>query len=495
MQKSLLLILCFFVGNAARSQNLQWLQTAALPEYTQPEAVRVSPTGSVYLCTSRDSVGVKVVSSLQKTFPNGTPVWTKSVRGQVVFRDVQINVSGEIFICGAFKGNVQLDAIPLTGGSSVWTGFFAMADSNGTFSWAKKLSVPNKDLIPRSMSQETNGHFYIACVGNANNSTGTSVYKADLAGNILSTKNINNDGGFVSHILTDAGGNIYLTGTCSSQASFDGNPSQLPGMDYQNMLLKYDSNFQFQWVRNREHVTFDYINKIGFSGNKVFWSLVEYRPGSAEIRKLIRFSATGTPEDSTQEVVSGADGGRPVFSMTAGGTGFLTYNIGPRFVFNLVDTGLNTVWKDSTNVVGNLTPYPIITDVAGGKIVIAATHVADTLRLANQALPNPNAGGLFLNSDVFMACWKAPASVPASIKRGGSVGGSLAELYPNPTIAYLWIKNISPAAIITCLDANGKDLFTLKGTNVIDVRSLPAGLYFLRIWQEGQEQILRFVRN
>lgn len=492
LKKLLPLAICLLIFGLAHSQNLQWLQTSTLPEYTQTEAIRVSPTGSVYLCTARDSLGVKAVSSIQKLSSSGVRLWTNTLRGQVMFTDLQVAGSGNILVCGAYKNNIQLGNTSLSGSATLWSGFVAMADTNGNFAWAKKIALPNKSLIPRSMNPERNGSFFMACEGTPANSFGVSAYKMDLAGNILSTKIINNDGGSVSHIITDATGNIYLTGTCSGLASFDGNPSQLPGVDYQSMLLKYNPNFQFQWVRNRRHVTQDLINKIGVAGNKVFWCVVDYNQGIKGTRKLIRFDTTGSPEDSLQQSIPSADGGRPVFSMAQGGRGLLAYNIGPRFVFNVVDTGLNIVWKDSTNVVGSLDQYPLAVDMGLSSMVFSAAHNADTLRIAGKKLGNPNAGGMLLNSDVFVAYWSAPVATFMRDKEKVSV--KLPHLYPNPTTAYLWIKNTSASATIICSDAAGKHLFVTKETNYLNVQALPAGQYFLRIQQEadGQEQVLRF---
>ena len=177
MQKALLLAICLLAGSAVHSQTLQWLKSSGLPEYTRTEALKVSPTGSVYLCTSRDSVGNTVVSSIQKTSAAGMPVWTKSLLGQVMITDLQVGTGGKLFLCGAYKEAIQLDAISLTGAANLWTGFVAMADTDGAFSWATKLEVPGKNLVPRSISAETNGGFYVACVGTPVNSSGVSVYK------------------------------------------------------------------------------------------------------------------------------------------------------------------------------------------------------------------------------------------------------------------------------------------------------------------------------
>ena len=259
------------------------------------------------------------------------------------------------------------------------------------------------------------------------------------------------------------------------------------------MLLKYDSSFAFQWVRNREHATFDYVNKIGLHEGKVFWSLVEYQQGSNVTRKLISFSVAGAPEDSIQSAVSGAGGGRPAFSMNSGGTGLLAYNIGPRFVFKLVDSALNTIWKDSTNLVGNLDAYPIAADFSGGKMVVSAAHNADTLRLAGIALSNPNTGGQLINNDVFIACWKVPLAV--SVLQWRTTTGTLAEIYPNPATDFLWLKNVSSSAKVVCLDAAGRQVFDQTGAAALSVQALPTGLYLLRMVQNGREQVLRFEKE
>ena len=64
------------------------------------------------------------------------------------------------------------------------------------------------------------------------------------------------------------------------------------------------------------------------------------------------------------------------------------------------------------------------------------------------------------------------------------VGQSVVQISPNPAKDYFTISGLQHPGVVTLIDANGKNIMTSKtngSTSKIDISSIPAGMYFVRV--------------
>ncbi|MCF8258028.1 MAG: T9SS type A sorting domain-containing protein [Flavobacteriales bacterium] len=72
------------------------------------------------------------------------------------------------------------------------------------------------------------------------------------------------------------------------------------------------------------------------------------------------------------------------------------------------------------------------------------------------------------------------------------------SLFPNPTSAAVRINGLTGATAIELIDAMGRVVLTtslLPDQNTVDMHSLPAGTYILRLMDAEGVKVARVVRN
>ena len=75
---------------------------------------------------------------------------------------------------------------------------------------------------------------------------------------------------------------------------------------------------------------------------------------------------------------------------------------------------------------------------------------------------------------------------------------SPAKLYPNPAVNELTIEELAPGATLRICDPLGKTVKTIitsQDKTVIDVRGLPAGIYFIEILSGEKRSVQKFVKS
>jgi hypothetical protein len=94
---------------------------------------------------------------------------------------------------------------------------------------------------------------------------------------------------------------------------------------------------------------------------------------------------------------------------------------------------------------------------------------------------NENGSPLVTDSKFFAQI--TPNCNPITPIQDGTVTKSF-NVYPNPAYGMLHIRNAPASSDITLFDLHGKELLvqkTTKGEVELDIRSLPKGLYLLRV--------------
>lgn len=241
-----------------------------------------------------------------------TYLWAKAISGNVesIQRSIVADASGNVYIYGVFFGTVDFDpgpgtynVTPVPYGCNI---YMAKYDVNGNFLWIKNIPI-TASYGGNSMVLDADGNILIAGFYSGSNidfdpnsgtaflssvSGSTDIYfaKYDAGGNYLWAKSIGSTGtDAASQILTDANGNILLTGTFSGTVDFN------PGAGVNSLtasgtsdifLAKYDANGNYLWAEQLGGSNTEDVRDIAvdLSGNifltGTFYTTADFDPGS-----------------------------------------------------------------------------------------------------------------------------------------------------------------------------------------------------------------------
>jgi hypothetical protein len=194
----------------------------------------IDNAGNVYL--TRDAM-------LYKYGTNGSFLWSRSTgdRGGgniVIDKAGNINITGELgngeITIGTGPNSVIFNSVPLH--------FIAQFDSLGNIKWAQQVPVGGV----KGIDTDSDNNIYVIASGQ----TGISLYKYNINGDTIWYKNAK--GGRVNDIAIDIKNNIFITGTISSNATFD--DIIVTNLSYTNNMFvaKYNTEGEVQWVANAE---------------------------------------------------------------------------------------------------------------------------------------------------------------------------------------------------------------------------------------------------
>lgn len=250
-------------------------------------------------------------SFFSKAQPNLSHTWSKSLNntqgfiGSVEGKAIVSDNSGNTYVVGQFYTSADFDpgagaANLISAGSSDI--FFAKYDASGNYVFAKQIGSTQDD-IPTAITIDAAGNICItgsfigtvdfdpgsgtANLTTPNNSPDIFFAKYDASGNYLFAKKIGSTGFDYGYgISTDAGNNIYLTGTFQGFVDFD------PGAGTTNIfasgsdlfIAKYDASGNFAWVKTMGGTTIQPRGiKIDNSGNIIlagdFSGTLDFDPG------------------------------------------------------------------------------------------------------------------------------------------------------------------------------------------------------------------------
>lgn len=226
----------------------------------------------------------------------GNFLWAKQIGGTDydIVHCIDVDVSGNIFATGYFKGTADFD--PGTGSYNLTTHtsysdvFILKLNANGNLIWAKQLGGTTEYEDGRAITVDASGNVYSIgeFKGTGDFDPGPSTYnltsfsynqndifisKLDPSGNFLWAKQlggINSDFGY--SISIDASGNVYTTGGFYGTADFDPGPGtfNLTSIGYADIFIsKLDPSGNFLWAK---HVmgtqdNFGYSICVDASGN------------------------------------------------------------------------------------------------------------------------------------------------------------------------------------------------------------------------------------
>ncbi len=288
MKKIYLLVLFVICGflNTTNAQNFQWAKSFDGPGgYDYGTSVAVDASGNVYTTGGfNDSVDFdpgaatlyihsKGASDIfvSKLDASGNLVWIKTIGGSEDEwgNSIAVDASGNVFITGIFRDNVDFDPGAATYNLIAQSGdvFVCKLNASGNFVWARSMGGFVDDL-GSSIALDASGNVYTtgyfgstadfdpgAGTYNLTTSGGQNMFvsKLDASGNFVWAKAMS-DGthSYGNSICLDAAGNVYTTGYFLGTADFD------PGAGTYNLttlggdevfISKLDALGNFVWAK------------------------------------------------------------------------------------------------------------------------------------------------------------------------------------------------------------------------------------------------------
>lgn len=250
----------------------------------------------------------------------GNFVWAKAFLGSDYINPYTLttDANNNIFSSGTFYGTYDFDpGIGQTNLSASQTDdiYVTKLNSNGNFTWAKKLGNNNYENVEGIVTDQA-GNVYISATftDTLDTDPGANVVnlitqndailmlKLNATGDFVWSKKIEGNGyTYPENIDINSQGHIYLTGYFDGVADFDpGNSinNLTSAGDYDIFVSKYDENGNFILAKNIGDISADggFDIKVSTNGSiyvtGVFGGTVDFNPGAA-VNNLTSISAGG----------------------------------------------------------------------------------------------------------------------------------------------------------------------------------------------------------
>ncbi len=260
------------LGKYNRNGVREWIQQFGTTTEDRGNAVAVDGQGNVYVAgyTLGEVDGANHPpfgdqdAFLAKYDSNGNRLWIRqlSTGSHDYATGVTVDVTGNVYIAGLTDGDMDgTGAQTYHGASDI---FVAKYDSSGTQQWAKQFGTSGADEA-RSMTSD-GGNVFVTGITNGDlDGAGSQTYrgesdlfilKLDSSGNV---QWLRQHGTFVGDeangITLDGLGNVYLTGITTGDHDGAGAGVNAGGGDI--FVLKYDSNGNLRWIRQRGSNQYD----------------------------------------------------------------------------------------------------------------------------------------------------------------------------------------------------------------------------------------------
>ncbi len=424
---------------------------------------------------------------------NGNFIWAKQVGADnilsSIFRSIEVDQSGNIYLAGHFNNTVDFDPGPSTFNLTTDNStdiFYMKLDTNGNFAWAKQIGNLSDNDRAKDMSIDGQ-HLYltgyyrglvdfdtgsgIAQLQSANDGEDAFIAKYDLAnGNYVWAQSIgSSNGSDVGYaIQPDSQGNVYASGSFRGTIDFNADPSETFNMSSIGTasiyLLKLNGQGEFIWARN-----FGAVNGSNSSSERPFDLAINSTDG-VYLSGYFLNQMDCDPSAANEFMIS-SNGNWDIFALQISNEG-------------------NFVWAE--NFGGSSSEYPY--QIAIGpddKLVVTGKFGGDVDF-------NPSGGNQVSHQGAFDSFILKLDTSTLSIDSTNSVGNFTA--YPNPSSDLLHVSSKDWIKALSIYDINGKLLQSKKLSEVqqaypLNVEDLAAGIYFLEIQSANAKQTLKFVKE
>ncbi len=324
-----------FITKYDSNGNVLWAKSAGGTEGDWATSLSIDNEGNVYITgsfySSSLTFGLTTLTNssadssdifITKYDSNGNVLWAKSAGGTGY--DFGTNVTtdggGNVYVTGVF------DSDPITFGSTILTNaggydvFITKYNSNGTVLWAKSTGGTDYDEAT-SVSTDGEGNVYVTGVFKSDpitfgsmmltNAGGDDIFitKYNTNGTVLWAKSMGGtDDDEATSVSTDAGENVYVTGSFQSSSITFGSTTLInSGGGWADIFItKYDSNGNVLWAKSEGGTYVDkafsvatdaganvYVTGEFYSSSITFGSTVLTNAGSADIF-LTKYDSNGT---------------------------------------------------------------------------------------------------------------------------------------------------------------------------------------------------------
>ena len=283
-----------FVAKYSRTGALVWakdLRGVDSGSVAQGAAVAVDASGDVFLSgtytgtvnfdPSTTNANATFTSPLNgndvflaKYDPTGSLLWARDIAGTAGAIDegyaLAVDASGNVAAAGSFQNSATFGTTTLTAGGS-FDSFVTKLNASGQFLWASATAGSGSTVAqPAGLTFDGSGNVVATGLfsGTVNfktpaspvnltsaGSTDIFVQKLDPSGNVLWAESVGSlDVDQGSGVVTDASGNLYVTGTFAMTANFNpgsGPAANLTAGGFEDaFLLKLSPSGQFGWVKD-----------------------------------------------------------------------------------------------------------------------------------------------------------------------------------------------------------------------------------------------------
>lgn len=393
---------------------------------------------------------------LMKLNPTGSMLWVRTPGGvgngsygQDGISAIALDSAGNCYLAGTYNTDARFDSIALSSGLTYET-FVAKYDSSGRALWARSaggagaLHIALGIAVDKAGNSYTTGKFFNTISFGTYSFTADDaeqkifIAKADPNGTFLWAKEVGSGSyyGFGENVAVDAEGNAYIAGEFrasirlgSTEYSFNN------GLHYAALLVKYAADGSYQWSARSSgdaHMASGACVRVDDDGN-VF--MTGSLTGEARFGDLHAGSADAHADAYLAQLT-------------------------PQGTFAAVETisGTGTASGSAIAIAPN-----------GDCLLVGSFD--DSITVGSRGLRS--AGGI----DMFLARLTRGASDVAD--RPNTSTPDL-MLYPNPARDFVTLSHTAPLGSVQVFSADGTERLTATGTDRIDVRALPAGLYFVR---------------
>lgn len=476
-----IILLMLLSNEAATGQSWQWALTQSLAPRSQAVAVKQDAAQCVYIATYTDSVSTPVESRVEKRDVNKQLLWQKQIIGHVVITDLELNVTGNAVVIGYFMGNISIDGIILTSITTFdYSAFIFETDANGVVQWAHEFNPVNGNFQTGDLYIDINGTMYLTSQVSGNFGF-CAFHQLNAQGFIIRNEFNNNfENRTFTRVLTDADGNVYLSGTCGNGAMFDA-LSANPSFSYQNFLVKYDSSLNAQWLITRNYITFDDNNSLSTDGRSLYWAFDDFN-GLSDTTKILKCNYQGQVLNEIISPLAGAFFPSSNYATDKHGNGILAVNVYVSIYLFRYDSAFNILWQDTLRVQTSGFTFGNGLTCYDSCFYLSAAYLSDSLVFDHIVLHNPNVNANY-QSDVFIAKWSNQLPVSVNILEEGD---NRLIVFPNPAsnklnVQYTAFKTGDQLVILDVLGniAYAEQIESMRFE--VATSQLKNGIYFLKV--------------
>ncbi len=245
---------------------------------------------------------------------SGTVQWAHSEGGNGMYaptygNSIAVDGSNNVIVTGAFHGtDNDFGGVLLSADENISSAFTIKYDASGVFQWVRSFSNIDYFCIGQGVATDGSGNIFITGgyggtvdFGNGIIVTSTVtdeffLLKYDASGNTQWVENADNFS-WGREVATDASGNVYVAGTCSTPITFDATTLSTGN----KFLMKYDGSGNVLWGQSAtlgiSDIDFDASGNPhltgSFSGSASMGGQTINSTGNADLY-IAKFNPSGT---------------------------------------------------------------------------------------------------------------------------------------------------------------------------------------------------------